>query len=85
MKFTFLDGATGTNLMKAGMPQGVCVEKWVLDNPDVIISLQEKYVEGGSDIVYSSTFGANPIWICPLGDGCVMIHLHKKKSGQPFM
>ena len=61
MKFTFLDGATGTNLMKAGMPQGVCVEKWVLDNPNVIISLQEKYVEGGSDIVYSSTFGANPI------------------------
>ncbi len=61
MKYTFLDGATGTNLMKAGMPQGVCVEKWVLDNPNVIIELQREYVEAGSDIIYSPTFGANPI------------------------
>ncbi len=60
MNFIFLDGATGTNLMKAGMPQGVCVEKWVLDNPDIIIALQKEYVESGSDIIYASTFGANP-------------------------
>ena len=59
MRFTFLDGATGTNLMKAGMPQGVCVEKWVLENPEVIISLQKEYVESGSDIIYAPTFGAN--------------------------
>ena len=28
-----LDGATGTNLMEAGMPIGVCPESWVLENP----------------------------------------------------
>lgn len=61
MKFTFLDGATGTNLMKAGLPQGVCVEKWVLENPQAIISLQEEYVSAGSDIIYAPTFGANPV------------------------
>lgn len=61
MKYTFLDGATGTNLMKAGMPRGVCVEEWVLENPDVILSLQKEYVSSGSDIIYASTFGANPI------------------------
>ncbi|MBE6648643.1 MAG: hypothetical protein E7614_03885 [Ruminococcaceae bacterium] len=61
MKFTFLDGATGTNLMKSGLPQGVCVEKWVSENPDVLISLQKEYVDAGSDIIYASTFGANPI------------------------
>ncbi len=61
MKFTILDGATGTNLMKAGMPHGACVEKWVLDNPEVIISLQKEYVEAGSNIVYAPTFGANPV------------------------
>ena len=35
-----LDGATGSNLMKAGMPKGVCTEKWVLEHPDTIIQLQ---------------------------------------------
>ena len=67
MKFTFLDGATGTNLMKAGMPRGVCVEKWVLDNPDVIIGLQKEYVQSGSDIIYSPTFGANPVSLAKYG------------------
>ncbi len=61
MGFTFLDGATGTNLMKSGMPQGVCVEKWVVENPDVIINLQKDYVSSGSDIIYAPTFGANPV------------------------
>ena len=28
-----LDGATGTNLQKAGMPVGVCPEQWILENP----------------------------------------------------
>ena len=31
-----LDGATGTNLQKAGMPVGVCPEQWILENPDII-------------------------------------------------
>ena len=30
-----LDGATGTNLQKAGMPVGVCPEQWILENPDI--------------------------------------------------
>ena len=41
-----LDGATGTNLQKAGMPVGVCPEQWILENPGVLIELQERYVEG---------------------------------------
>ena len=43
-----LDGATGSNLMKAGMPKGVCTEKWVLEHPDTIIQLQRAYAEAGS-------------------------------------
>ena len=39
-----LDGATGTNLQKAGMPVGVCPEQWILENPDIMIKLQEDYV-----------------------------------------
>ena len=33
----YLDGATGSNLQKAGMPTGVCPEQWILDHPDVIL------------------------------------------------
>ena len=56
-----LDGATGSNLMKAGMPKGVCTEKWVLEHPDTIIQLQRAYAEAGSQIIYAPTFAANRI------------------------
>ena len=53
-----LDGATGTNLQKAGMPVGVCPEQWILENPDIMIKLQEDYVAAGTDILYAPTFTA---------------------------
>lgn len=54
-----LDGATGTNLYRAGMPRGVCAEAWVLEHPQVLLALQRAYAQAGSQIVYASTFGAN--------------------------
>ena len=42
-----LDGATGTNLIAAGMPSGVCVEQWILEHPEVIIDLQAQFVQAG--------------------------------------
>ena len=54
-----LDGATGTALIKAGMPSGVCPEEWILANPDVIRAVQSRYFEAGSDAVLAPTFGAN--------------------------
>ncbi len=59
--FVLLDGATGSNLMKAGMPAGVCPEKWILDHPEVFIELQKAYVEAGTQILYAPTFTANRI------------------------
>ncbi len=56
-----LDGATGTNLMEAGMPIGVCPEKWVMEHPDVLLKMQSEYVEAGSHIVYAPTFTGNRI------------------------
>ena len=58
-KIVFLDGATGSNLMKAGMPRGVCAEQWILEHADVLVDLQRAYVKAGSQIVYAPTFGAN--------------------------
>ena len=56
-----LDGATGSNLMKAGMPRGCCTETWVLEHPDALTDLQRRYAEAGSQILYAPTFQAQPI------------------------
>jgi 5-methyltetrahydrofolate--homocysteine methyltransferase len=56
-----LDGATGSNLRKMGMPVGISSEQWVLENPQVLQELQRAYVDAGSDIVYAPTFAANRI------------------------
>ncbi|MBR2949774.1 MAG: homocysteine S-methyltransferase family protein [Lachnospiraceae bacterium] len=60
-KFLFLDGATGSNLQKRGMPSGVCPELWITENKEVLIGLQKEYVEAGSNVVYAPTFSANRI------------------------
>ncbi len=60
-RYILLDGATGSNLMKAGMPTGVCPEKWILEHPDALIQLQKAYLDAGSNIVYAPTFTANRI------------------------
>ena len=57
----FLDGATGSNLLKRGMPAGVCPEKWILEHKDVLIGLQREFIEAGSNIIYAPTFSANRI------------------------
>ncbi len=56
-----LDGATGTNLMKAGLPAGVCPELWIYEHPDVMLDLQRSYVASGTNILYAPTFTANRI------------------------
>ncbi|MBU0693976.1 MAG: homocysteine S-methyltransferase family protein [Candidatus Omnitrophica bacterium] len=56
-----LDGATGTQLQKRGMPSGVSPEVWCLRNPKVISAIHADYQKAGAEIVYTSTFGANRI------------------------
>ena len=60
-RLIFLDGATGTNLMKEGLPAGACTEEWILDHPEVIQKLQKSYAKSGSDIIYAPTFTGNSI------------------------
>lgn len=57
----YLDGATGSNLVKAGMPSGVCPEQWILEHKDVMLKLQKDYVQAGTNILYAPTFTANRI------------------------
>jgi 5-methyltetrahydrofolate--homocysteine methyltransferase len=55
------DGATGTQLLKAGLTSGIAPESWNLDNPDAIRSLHRSYLDAGADIVLTNTFGASRI------------------------
>ena len=57
----YLDGATGSNLVKAGMPSGVCPEQWILEHREVMLQLQKEYVQAGTDILYAPTFTANRV------------------------
>ena len=68
-----LDGATGSNLQKAGMPRGCCTEEWILANPDPLVSLQREYVKAGSQVVYAPTFQAQPIAL-------ERVNLHKQTA-----
>lgn len=62
-----LDGATGTNLQKAGMPGNVCPEQWILEHLDVMRGLQRSYVQSGTQILYAPTFTANRIKLAEYG------------------
>jgi methionine synthase I (cobalamin-dependent) len=51
------DGAAGTMLQSMGLDVGVAPEVWVLERPDQIRALHQSYVEAGSDLILTCTFG----------------------------
>jgi 5-methyltetrahydrofolate--homocysteine methyltransferase len=51
------DGATGTMLQAAGLPAGMPGEAWVLERPEEIMALHRAYLEVGSELILTSTFG----------------------------
>ena len=53
------DGATGTNLQQRGLEKGEPGEKWVLEHPEKIRQLYSDFIEAGSDIILTCTFGAS--------------------------
>ena len=66
-RYVLLDGATGSNLIKKGMPSGVCPEQWILEHPQILTELQRSYVEAGTNILYAPTFTANRIKLAEYG------------------
>ena len=51
------DGATGTNLFSRGLAQGEAPEIWNLEKPDEVRAHHRSFIEAGSDIVLTNTFG----------------------------
>lgn len=73
-----LDGATGTNLLAAGMPHGVCVEQWICENPEPLQTLQKRYKAAGSSIISAPTFGANRMKLEDYGLGEKTAELNRR-------
>jgi len=58
-KVTICDGAWGTELDKLGCPPGFCREQWNIEKPELVEKVAASYVEAGSQIILTNTFGAN--------------------------
>lgn len=63
------DGATGTNLIARGLPRGKTAEEWVIEKPDAILKLHEDFINTGSNIILTSTFGGSAIRLASSGLG----------------
>ena len=57
--FLLADGATGTNLFEMGLQTGDAPEPWNVDHPDRIRRLHQGFVDAGSDIILTNSFGGN--------------------------
>lgn len=57
--FALFDGAMGTQLVRAGLGAGELPDLLCLQEPDVVIGVHRSYVEAGSQIVTTNTFGSN--------------------------
>lgn len=77
-KTVYLDGATGSNLIRRGMPAGVCPEKWILEHPQVMVQLQREYIAAGSNIIYAPTFTSNRIKLAEYGLDGQTVEMNKR-------
>ena len=57
--FVYLDGATGTMYQADGLGLGERPETLSLTRPELVADVHRQYIESGSDIIYTNTFGAN--------------------------
>ena len=62
-----LDGGMGTQLQAAGLPMGQAPEIWNLTEPDKVTTVHRRYVEAGSRLLYSNTFGVNRLKVSRTG------------------
>lgn len=62
-----LDGALGTLFIAMGLEQGRAPEGWVIEHPDRVQAAHQRYVDAGSDIIHTCTFGGTPAKLAAAG------------------
>ena len=55
------DGAWGTQLQARGLALGEFPDLWNLSHPDLVAEVARAYIEAGSQVILTNTFGANRI------------------------
>ncbi|MEN6451258.1 MAG: homocysteine S-methyltransferase family protein [Thermoguttaceae bacterium] len=61
------DGAWGTQLQERGLPVGACPDAWNLSEPAKVEEVARAYVEAGSQVILTNTFGANRFALARVG------------------
>lgn len=74
------DGATGTNLQAMGLIAGKSPEELVIDQPEIILSLAEGFVEAGSDILLTCTFGGTRLRLKDTKYGHMVTEVNKRAT-----
>ena len=74
------DGATGTQLQKAGLPVGAPSELWVLENPEGVRNLHRSYVKAGSEVILTDTFGGTRVKLDKNGMGEKVVEINRKAA-----
>jgi len=59
-RYLLSDGAWGTQIAKYGFDSGICPELFNVEEPEMIKNIGESYVDAGSDIILTNTFGGSP-------------------------
>jgi 5-methyltetrahydrofolate--homocysteine methyltransferase len=66
-KVMISDGAWGTFLQEMGLAPGECPELWNLDRPDDVFAIAKSYIDAGSDMIETNSFGGNSFKLAPFG------------------
>ena len=61
------DGAMGTLLFEMGLPRGHAPELWNVEQPDKIREIHRRYIEAGSQIILTNTFGGSSVRLASHG------------------
>jgi len=70
------DGAMGTLLQAEGLGPGEAPEAWNLARPEILEKIAKAYIQAGSDLVHTNSFGASPLKLAAhgLADQCEEIN-----------
>lgn len=79
-KILVSDGAWGTELMKRGFKSGSCPEIWNIEKENEVFSIAKSYIDAGSDIISTNSFGASKIKLEHFGLSADTYQINKKAA-----
>ena len=63
----YLDGGMGSMLQAAGLPEGMLPDVWGMENPPAVQAVHRAYLEAGSRLITTNTFGTCALKLTPYG------------------